>query len=80
MQILTSVKVCRVDARNGRQRVAFEHGGKECAIEADRIVNGAGRVANVEGLDLEAGHVRHRNGRIETDAYLRSASNPAVYI
>ena len=80
IQILTSVKVCRVDARNECLRVVFEHCGKECAIEADRVVNGAGRVANVEGLELDAGGVRHRDGRIETDAYLRSVSNPAVHI
>jgi glutathione reductase (NADPH) len=74
------VKVCRVERCNGRLRILFECGGKECAIEADRVINGAGRVANLEGLDVEAGQVRHRDGRIETDAYLRSASNPAVHI
>ena len=45
-----------------------------------RVVNGAGRVANIDRLDLETGRVRHNGGRIETDDYLRSASNPAVHV
>jgi glutathione reductase (NADPH) len=61
-------------------RLTFEHGGAEQTLEADRIVNGAGRIANVDTLDLEAGGVRHRDGRIDTDAYLRSTSNPAVHV
>ena len=28
-------------------------------LEADRVVNGAGRVANVDTLDLAAGNVEH---------------------
>jgi len=43
-------------------------------------VNGAGRVANIDHLDLEAGRVSRSNGRIETDDYLRSSSNPAVHV
>jgi glutathione reductase (NADPH) len=78
--VKTSVMVKRVAPYGGRFRVMFEHGGAEHEVEADRIVNGAGRVANVDTLDLEAGHVRHRGGRIDTDDYLRSASNAAVHV
>jgi glutathione reductase (NADPH) len=80
IEVKTEVKVKRVDARGDRLRLMFEHGGAEQKLEADRIVNGAGRVANVDKLDLEAGSVRHRGGRIDTDEYLRSASNPAVHV
>ena len=58
----------------------FEHGGAEHTVEADRVVNGAGRVANVDTLDLDAGQVRRRDGRIELDDHLRSTSNPAVHV
>ena len=78
--VKTGVTVKRIVARGGRFGVTFEHGGAEHEIEADRIVNGAGRVPNVHTLDLEAGRVRHRGGCIDTDEYLRSASNPAVYV
>jgi glutathione reductase (NADPH) len=43
-------------------------------------VNGAGRVANVDQLDLAAAAVHHAEGRIEVDAFLRSVSNPRVYV
>jgi glutathione reductase (NADPH) len=78
--VKTDVKVKRIVAHSGRFRVTFEHDGAEHEIEADRVVNGAGRVANVDTLDLDAAGVRHRNGRIETDDYLRSALNPAVHV
>jgi glutathione reductase (NADPH) len=80
INIRTDVKVTRIEPHQRRLRVSFEHGGAEHALDADRVVNGAGRVANVDPLNLDAGHVRHRNGRIETDDYLRSASNPAVHV
>jgi glutathione reductase (NADPH) len=60
--------------------VIFTHEGTEHAIEADRIVNGAGRVANVDTLDLAAGNVDHTNGRVAVDRYLRSTSNAQVYV
>ena len=50
------------------------------ALEADRVVNGAGRVANVDTLDLAAGNVEHANGRVAVDRYLRSTSNPLVHV
>jgi glutathione reductase (NADPH) len=80
VEIKTEVKVGRIDKRGDRFRIAFEHGGRQRDIEADRIVNGAGRIANVDTLDLDAARIRHRDGRIETDAYLRSVSNPAVHV
>jgi succinyl-CoA synthetase beta subunit len=44
------------------------------------VVNGAGRIANVDALDLEAGKVAHDGFRIATDDYLRSKSNPSVHV
>jgi glutathione reductase (NADPH) len=43
------------------------------------VVNGAGRIANVDHLDLDAGGVKHDNFRISVDVYLRSTSNSAVH-
>jgi glutathione reductase (NADPH) len=63
-----------------RLRVAYRRDGKDATVAADRVVNGAGRVANVDGLDLDAGGVRHNKGRVEVDDCLRSVSNPAVWV
>jgi glutathione reductase (NADPH) len=78
--IKTDVEVAEIEHTDGRLRVCYHHDGKEATIMADRVVNGAGRVANVDTLDLDAGNVRHDNVRIEIDGYLRSVSNPAVWV
>lgn len=78
--LTTGVKVKSVAPRGERLAVTFEHEGAERTIEADRVVNGAGRVADVDTLDLKAGNVWLRDGRIELDEYMRSASNPAVHV
>ncbi|MDX8529122.1 NAD(P)/FAD-dependent oxidoreductase [Mesorhizobium sp. MSK_1335] len=78
--IHTKAWVKRIDEANGRLRVSFTKDGIERLVEADRVVNCAGRVANVEGIDLGAGVIVHREGRIEIDDCLRSRSNPDVYV
>jgi glutathione reductase (NADPH) len=37
-------------------------------------------VANIDALDLAAGHVEHAGGRVALDRYLRSTSNPRVHV
>ncbi len=80
IRIKTSVTVKRIEPANDRLRVIFTHDGIEQVAEADRVVNGAGRVANVDSLDLAAGNVDHSPGRVAVDRYLRSTSNPLVYV
>jgi glutathione reductase (NADPH) len=49
-------------------------------LEADVIANGAGRIADIDGLDLEkAGITTDRKG-IVIDEHLRSVSNPDVFV
>ena len=55
IDIHTGVKVKRVEKTNKRLRTMFEVGGKEMSVKSDRVVNGAGRIANVAELDLDAG-------------------------
>ena len=80
IRVKTSVGVKRIEPANGRLRVVFSHQGAEHAAEADRVVNGAGRIANVDTLDLAAGNVEHANGCIVVDRHLRSTSNPIVHV
>ncbi len=76
----TGVSVKRIEPANGRLRVVFSHDGAEHAAEADRVINGAGRIANVDTLNLAAAGVEHANGRLAVDRHLRSTSNPNVYV
>jgi glutathione reductase (NADPH) len=78
--IRTEVKATGIEKADGRLGVRFEQDGAEHSLAADRVVNGAGRVANVGGLDLDAAGVKHDKVRIEVDDYLRSVSNPAVWV
>jgi glutathione reductase (NADPH) len=80
IRVKTNVSVQRIESANGRLRVIFTHDGAEQAAEAHRIVNGAGRIANVDTLNLAAGHVERSNGRVSIDRHLRSTSNPHVHV
>ncbi len=75
-----SVAVRRIEQAGDRLRVVFEEDGVERTVEADRVVNAAGRDANTEGLDLESGDVATDRGRLVHDSHLRSTSNKAVWI
>ncbi len=78
--IHTGVEIQRVEQAGDRLRVVYQEGGSERTVEAERVVNGAGRVADVVGLDLAAGDVAAERGRIALDPRLRSTSNPGVYV
>src|SRR5262249_38876899 len=80
IRVRTKVSVTRIEPAGGKLRVTFTHDGAEHTAEADRVVNGAGRIADVEGLDLAAGGVDHANGRVAVDKYLHSTSNAHVHV
>jgi len=77
--VKTNVRVKEIQEAGDKLRVIYEHDGQEMTTEADRIINGAGRIANVDTLNLEAANVTHDRIAIETDEYLRSTSNPSVW-
>jgi glutathione reductase (NADPH) len=78
--IHTGVEVRRIEQAGDALRVIFEEGGLQRTVGVERVVNGAGRVANVEGLDLAAGDVKAEHARVAHDPYLRSTSNGAAYV
>ncbi len=80
IRVKTAVTVSKIQPASGRLRVTFVHDGAEQTLDADRVVNGAGRIANIDTLRLEAGNVAHANGRVSVDAHLRSTSNPIVHV
>jgi glutathione reductase (NADPH) len=80
LDILTGVKVLEIVAAGAALEVRFEHAGKTRILVADRVANGTGRIPDVAGLDLDAGGIAHDGLRIAVDEYLRSTSNPDVYV
>lgn len=78
--IKTQTKVNQITQSDNGLTVHYEHEGQQLTIEADRVVNGAGRIANVASLELEKADIKHDGIRIEVDEFLRSTSNPRVWV
>jgi Pyruvate/2-oxoglutarate dehydrogenase complex, dihydrolipoamide dehydrogenase (E3) component, and related enzymes len=53
--------------------------GTERRFEADMIVHGAGRVPELDDLDLDRADVKREKRGVIVNQYLQSVSNPAVY-
>lgn len=76
----TGVEVQGIEKIDGKLQVKYIHQGQQHTIDANRVVNGAGRIANVADLNLDAANITYDGVRIEVDEYLRSVSNPAVWV
>jgi glutathione reductase (NADPH) len=75
IQILTKVQVKSVEKYKAEFIVRTESGGK---FETDLVVHGAGRTADIESLNLEAGGVKFSKKGIGVDNHMRT-SNPKVF-
>lgn len=80
IEMKTGVEVQSIEKIGEKLRVHYQHEGEQQHIDASRVVNGAGRIANVAELDLDAANVKHDGIRIEVDQHLQSVSNPAVWV
>jgi glutathione reductase (NADPH) len=60
-------------------KVRVRSGKTSETIEADLVVHAAGRVPDLEPLDLAAAGVEVHAGRLRLNEFLQSVSNPAVY-
>jgi glutathione reductase (NADPH) len=54
--------------------------GRENIIETNMVVHGAGRVPEIEALNLQAAGIEYdQHGGIKVNEHLQSISNPAIY-
>jgi len=58
-------------------RTSGAGGGQSC--EADVVVHGAGRIPEIDDLDLDIGGIRFGKAGVAVNEFLQSDSNPAVY-
>ncbi|MCA1603329.1 MAG: NAD(P)/FAD-dependent oxidoreductase, partial [Acidobacteria bacterium] len=89
-QLIQATRVLGVDVRvntsvegiekdGGRFAVkASDRNGKQ-TFEADLVVHGAGRVPDIDDMDLEKASIKREKKGISVNEYLQSVSNPAVY-
>jgi glutathione reductase (NADPH) len=79
VRVELSAEVCGIEKAGDGVIVRAMPAGQEHRFEADMAVHGAGRVPEIDDLDLEtAGVVREARG-VTVNDYLQSVSNPAVY-
>lgn len=80
ISIHTGIEVSGVGESDGQLSVTFKKDGATHTIKADRVINGAGRIANTAGLNLAAAGVDEDRGQIKVHSHLQSTSNPAIWV
>lgn len=74
-----SSSIVDVQPTGGGYRVVVEHAGTRETIETDLVVHGAGRVAELAGLGLDAAGVEWGERGIKVAGHLQSTTNPAIW-
>jgi len=78
IRVVLDASAQRVERSTGGYYLATG-GGPGRQLRADLIVHGAGRVPNLEGMNLEAWGITHSKGGVRVNEYQQSVSNPHVY-
>jgi glutathione reductase (NADPH) len=79
IRVQLSTVVEAIEKKGSRFVVHAARDGKKLELEADLVVHGAGRVPEVEDLDLEKAGVHYEKKGVSVNEFLQSVSNPAVY-
>lgn len=68
-----------IEKTDGRYRIHADKKGENVKFECDRVFHGAGRVPDVDDLDLEKGNITRDKHGIVVNEFLQSVSNKKVY-
>ena len=80
IDVRLNTRATAVDKKSGAGlSVRTSSDGQDALFDADLVVHAAGRVPDLELLDLAAAGVHSENGRLRLNEFLQSVSNPAVY-
>lgn len=79
IEVRLNTEVEAVEKTSGQVVVRAATDGKRQALRADLAVHGAGRVPDLDDLNLEAAGVERERSGVKVNQYLQSVSNPAVY-
>ncbi len=74
-----SAKAEAIEKASGRFTVRASAAGQKRMFEADMVVHAAGRVPEIDDLNLAASNVAWDQRGVKVNEYLQSVSNPAVY-
>ena len=79
IDVRTGTRVEAVEKNAGGFTVRAVYRDKRESFEADLVVHAAGRVPDLDALDLAAAGVERDKRRLKLNEFLQSTSNPAVY-
>jgi len=78
-RVEVGMEVTAVDKSEEKLSVHALTEGKQEVFEADLVVHGAGRVPEIDDLNLAAANVHAEECGIKANEYLQSISNPVIY-
>ena len=79
IRVELDTEVLGVEGDSGNLTVRGRQRGTERRLEANLAVHGAGRVPELDDLDLDRAGVKREKGGVVVNQYLQSVSNSAVY-
>src|SRR6266851_2506351 len=79
IDVRLKTRVTAIEKSGGNLAVRASSNGNDAVFTADLVVHAAGRVPDLEPLDLAAAGVESDKGRLRLNEFLQSASNPAIY-
>lgn len=79
IRVHLATTVTRVNRTPAGLDITMTAGEETSTISADLVVHGAGRVANLGGLHLDAANIASGPRGVTVSGHLQSTTNPAVY-
>lgn len=79
IDVRLNTRVTAIEKNHGGFSIRTSSNGNDVVFTADVVVHAAGRVPDLEPLDLAAAGVDSDNGHLRLNEFLQSESNPAVY-
>src|SRR6266403_5096436 len=77
--VQVNTEVQRIDKSSGHFTVHASVNGAAQTFEGDMVVHGAGRLPEIDDLDLEKAGIEREKRGVIVNEYLQSISTPAVY-
>jgi glutathione reductase (NADPH) len=79
VDVQLGTEVIRVEKSSGQLVVRASVSGQQRKFEADMVVHAAGRVPEIDDMNLDAAGVAWDGQGVKVNEFLQSVSNPAVY-
>jgi glutathione reductase (NADPH) len=79
VEVRLNTAVATIERQGDHLLVHARTGAQEHTVEADLVVHAAGRVPEIDDLDMGVAGVSHEKEGVLVNEYLQSVSNPAVY-